>query len=141
MGFPIIKLNAEGKIIMNNIVESKVKSYGFIDESGEYKFFNDIKNYNSQYTDHFKEYGKKIPIVAFEYKGKNYVFPMQINQKTQDVTADLDLVLNDNSLNKFQKITEVNKLLQKHNLKLNMFLLGLIQVVTVLWMLANCYKT
>lgn len=123
MGFPIIKLNAEGKMIMNDVVESKVKSYGFIDDSGEYKFFNDIGNYNSQYTDHFKEYGKKIPIVAFEYSGKNYVFPMQINQKTQDVTADLDLVLNDNSLNKFQKITEVNKLLQKHNLKTSSFIL------------------
>ena len=123
MGFPIIKLNAEGKIIMNDIVESKVKSYGFIDESGKYVFFNEVGNYNSQYADHFKEYSKKIPVVVFEYNGKNYVFPMQINQKAQDVTADLDSILNNNSLNKFQKITEVNKLLQEHNLKTSSFIL------------------
>lgn len=123
MGFPIIKLNSDGQIIMNDVVESKVKSYGFINENGNYVFFDDVNDYNSQYTDHFKEYGKKIPIVAFDYNGKNYILPMQLNQKAKDATNDLNLILNDNALNKFQKITEVNKLLKKHNLKTNGFVL------------------
>ena len=118
MGLPIIKIDSNGKAIENEINEDKIHSYGYIDANGKYVFFkNNIKVDNSQYTDPYLELNKIIPIMAFNYNGKIYTFPIQIRPKGINVQNELDSILNDTSLRESQKMLKVNGLLEKYNLE------------------------
>lgn len=118
MGLPIIKIDSNGKAIENEINEDKIHSYGYIDANGKYVFFkNNIKVDNSQYTDPYLELNKIIPIMAFNYNGKIYTFPIQIRPKGINVQNELDSILNNTSLMESQKMLKVNGLLEKYNLE------------------------
>lgn len=116
MGLPNIRIDENGKAIELPIEESMVESYGYVDREGNYKFFNNVNPTNTQYTDPYLEMGKNIPIVAFSYNGKIYTFPIQIDSTTNDATNELDDILSNENLNEYQKIFQVNNLLDKYSI-------------------------
>jgi len=116
MGLPNIQIDENGKAIELPIESSMVESYGYVDREGNYKFFNNVNPTNTQYTDPYLEMGKNIPIVAFRYNGKIYTFPIQIDSVSNDATGELDDILNNENLNEYQKIFQVNNLLDKYSI-------------------------
>lgn len=117
MGLPIITLNEGRRAVYKDIVEDKVVSYGYIDELGNYNFFtNGTKIDNSQYTDPYKELGKVVPIVAFEYNSKIYTFPIQVKPEGVNAQDELDVILENPNLSEYNKMFQVNLLLGKYNL-------------------------
>lgn len=114
MGLPNITIDENGKAIELPIDESMVESYGYIDKEGNYKFFNNVNPTNTQYTDPYMQMGRNIPIVAFNYNGKIYTFPIQIDSVSNDATSELDDILNNEELNQYQKIFQINSLLDKY---------------------------
>lgn len=116
MGLPNIVIDENGKAIELPIEESMVESYGYVDREGNYKYFNNVNVDNTQYTDPYREMGKNIPIVAFNYNGKVYTFPIQVDSVTGDATGELDDILNSDNLNEYQKIFQVNNLLGKYGI-------------------------
>ena len=116
VGIPNISIDENGNAVELPINESMVESYGYLGSNGEYKFFNNVIPTDTQYTDPYKEMGKNIPIIAFNYNGKVYTFPIQVNLMGANAEAELDDILNDDSLNEYQKMFKTNSLLNKYNL-------------------------
>lgn len=116
VGLPNISIDENGNAVELPINESMVESYGYLGSNGEYKFFNNVIPTDTQYTDPYKEMGKNIPIIAFNYNGRVYTFPIQVNLMGANAEAELDDILNDDSLNEYQKMFKTNSLLNKYNL-------------------------
>jgi hypothetical protein len=117
MGLPIMTLNRGKLVEYQDIVEDKVVSYGYMDESGNYHFFtNGTKVNNSQYTDPYKDLGKVIPIVAFDYNSKVYTFPIQVKPEGINAQDELDVILENPNLSEYNKMFQVNLLLGKYDL-------------------------
>lgn len=117
LGLPIITLDNNGQAEQRVIEEDKVVSYGYLSEKGEYNFFNQgTKVTNSQYTDAYKELGKVIPIVAFNYNSNVYTFPIQLKPQGINVQNELDDILNNPNLTEYKKMFQVNGLLSKYGL-------------------------
>ena len=117
LGLPIIHIGSDGRAIEQEIKEDIVQSYGYLDSTGEYHFFDNTTVDNSQYTDPYKQMGKNIPVVAFKYNDRVYTFPVQVYAEGIDAQSELDDILNDQTSNEYQKMFKTNMLLDKYNLK------------------------
>ena len=116
LGLPIIQLTSDSKPIENNIDESKVVSYGYVDNDGVVKTFKgDIKIDNDQYIRPLTKSGKKSPIVVFKYGNNNIAFPINVKPENVDLDADVDNIVND-SISKEAKFFKLNALLDTYDL-------------------------
>lgn len=119
LGLPIINIGIDGRAIEQPIIEELVLSYGYLDETGNYNFFDNVKVDNYQYTDPYKNLEKNVPIMAFKYNNRVYTFPIQIESQSINAEGELDNILNNIELNEYVKMFQVNSLLAKYNLDLN----------------------
>jgi hypothetical protein len=104
LGFPIITLNNDGSAREIPIDESQVVAYGYMDETGNLQ--GDIANTkidNIQYITPLSTMGKKTPVVAFKAYGQVIAFPINVKPKGVDLTADVDIIINNDNLSRERK--------------------------------------
>jgi hypothetical protein len=117
LGFPIINLNEDGTAREIPIDESQVVAYGYIDENGALKGkASTVKIDNDQYIKAMLGLGKRTPIMIFKAYGKNIAFPINLKPTGVDLSADVDTIINDDTLSRERKIFEINALLAANNL-------------------------
>jgi hypothetical protein len=117
LGFPIVPLNADGTAREIPIDESKVAGFGYMDENGNLQ--GDIarlKIDNIQYITPLSTLGKKTPVMAFNAYGQVIAFPINIKPQGIDLSADVDTIVNDDTLTRERKIFEINALLENNGL-------------------------
>jgi hypothetical protein len=120
LGLPIINIGADGRALEQPIIEDLVVSYGYLDQNGTYNFFeNNVRVDNYQYTDPYKDLGKNVPLMAFRYNDRVYTFPIKIESQSIDAESELDDILNNQELNEYVKMFQVNSVLAKYNLNSN----------------------
>ena len=116
LGLPIIKLNKDGAAIENSIEESKVESYGYIDENGNISTFKSgLKIDNDQYVKPLAKKSKKSPIVVFKYGSKNIAFPINVRPKNVNLEELVDEIVNEDT-SKEVKFFKLNSLLDANGL-------------------------
>lgn len=117
LGFPNITLNADGTAKEIPVDESKVLAYGYMDEYGILQ--GDISKLdldNIQYITPLSTLGKKSPVMAVKAYGQIIAFPVNLKPQGIDLTSDIDVIANDETLSRERKIFEINAILDNHGL-------------------------
>ena len=128
LGFPNLNITKKGVQNLPFTKESikKVKDIGYILNNKIY-----LKNGNSTFESYpfltnilkdgdAKYFNKKIPIVVFDFNGKNIGYPLVLNENLVDLSEDFNSIINGN-LRVNDKIIEINKLLNRANIDVKKF--------------------
>ena len=127
IGHPNLNIvNNDGKYVVENIPfnnqsTQKVKDVGYV-LNGKVYLKNKVSDYerypfltNIIRDGDAKYFNKKIPLVIFDFNGRNIAYPVVLNNNTIDLSGEFSTIIQSN-LRDNDKIIEINKLLTRANI-------------------------